>query len=69
MTILPSDRIGDKGVYIQNNNESHIINQDVIIKLREQKNTLNERNFNNNNTGNIIKEEDENEFRIKKLYL
>lgn len=40
MTILPSDRIGDKGVYIQNNNESHIINQDVIIKLKEQKNKI-----------------------------
>lgn len=40
MTILPSDRIGDKGVYIQNNNESHIINPNVIIKLREKKNKI-----------------------------
>ena len=40
MTILPSDRIGNKGVYIQNNNESHIINQNVIIKLRKQKNKM-----------------------------
>ena len=48
MTILPSDRIGDKGVYIQNYNESHIINQDVIIKLREQKNKIVK------NIGNLI---------------
>jgi len=40
MTILPSDRIGDKGTYIQNNNESHIINRNVIIQLREKKNKI-----------------------------
>ena len=48
MTILPSDRIGDKGVYIQNYDESHITNLNVILKLREQKNKIMK------NIGNLI---------------